>query len=159
MMLMPKLLKLSLITLLWLSVFSLAIVSVQAQPLVPPPTGQLPANTATELKCSNTHNCGNYTLNDMLSVLKIVADFILVIVGSLALLALIIGGLMWLLSGGKAEMVERGKQTIVGAVLGLAIVFTSYMIIQLVFSALGIPGAESGKWATSDWFSESHIIP
>jgi len=37
-------------------------------------------------------------------------------------------------------------------VVGLAIVFTSYMIIQLVFTALGVPNTASGGWAISDWF-------
>ena len=42
------------------------------------------------------------------------------------------------MSVGKAEMVSRGKQTVLGAAIGLIIVFTSYMIIQLVFSAFGL---------------------
>lgn len=81
-----------------------------------------------------------------------IANFILGLVGSLALLAFVAGGLMMMLSAGNAEWVTRGKQAIIGAVIGLVIVFTSYMIIQLVFSALGIPAAQNGAWSVSSWF-------
>lgn len=119
--------------------------------LVPDPTGPI------SVDCPAGQNCGNYTLNDILSTVLLVSNFILGIVGSLALFALTAGGLMWILSGGNAEWVSRGKEAVKGAVIGLAIVFTSFMIIQLVFLALGIEGADNGKlpigtWSVSDWF-------
>jgi hypothetical protein len=86
----------------------------------------------------NPTNCGNYSLNDMARVSITISQFILGIVGSLSLLAFVAGGLMMMLSAGNPEWVTRGKQTIIGAVIGLTIVFTSYMIIQLVFTSLGI---------------------
>jgi len=154
---MTKLIKLSLICLLILNIFSAlaltasaeepATESVSASGLVPVPSGAQPSGCP-----AGTTNCGNYTLNEMLSIVVIVSNFILGIVGSLALIAFIAGGIMWLVSGGKAELVERGKQTIIGAVIGLAIVFTSYMIIQLVFTALGVEGAGSGQWSVANWF-------
>ena len=82
-----------------------------------------------------------------------ISELILGIVGSLALLAFVAGGLMWMLSAGNPEWVTRGKQTILGAVIGLKIFFTSYMIIQLVYTALDIKKAEGGKWSTSNWFN------
>lgn len=143
--------------LLIFNIFSVGVLAVFAGdpapaqpgvPLLPPPTG---SNTAG---CPDgTTNCGNYTLNDMLSVVLKISEFILGLVGSLALLALVVGGLMWILSAGNAEIVTRGKQTIIGAVVGLAIVFTSYMIIQLVFTALNIPKTDKGEWAISNWTS------
>ena len=83
----------------------------------------------------------------MASVSIKVSQYILGIVGSLSLLAFVAGGLMLMLSGGKAEMVTRGKQTLIGAVIGLVVVFTSYMIVQLVFASLGI----QANWGTSGW--------
>ncbi len=65
---------------------------------------------------------------------------ILGITGSLALLAFIAGGIMFLISAGSSERVTRAKQILLGAVIGLVIVFTSFMIIQFVYTALGIPG-------------------
>jgi hypothetical protein len=149
---MKNIIKLSIIFLLIFNVFSVFALTVSAGDSTPAqPTGLLPTPNGPPCPAGTT-NCGNYTLNDMLSVVLKISEFILGIVGSLALLAFIVGGLMWMLSGGKAELVERGKQTIIGAVVGLAIVFTSFMIIQIVYSALGIEKAAGGKWAVSSWF-------
>ena len=133
---MFKLIKFSIILLLLFNIFSIGVLNVLAANdtgLVPTPSGNLPANSG----CTSS-NCGNYQLNDFVQIAIIASNFILGIVGSLSLLAFIVGGLMWLLSAGKAEMVTRGKQTILGAVIGLAIVFTSYMIIQMVYASFGL---------------------
>lgn len=73
------------------------------------------------------------------------AKWILGITGSLALLAFIAGGAMWLISAGNPQMVERGKTTLIGAVIGLVIVFSSWIIIKYVTEGIGgtfSPGAE-----------------
>ena len=145
---MFKLIKFSIIFLLILNIFSSGVLIVNAAEEL------LPAES-NRSNCPDSSNCGGYTLNDMVRVVLIISEFILGLVGSLALLAFIAGGLMWLLSSGKAELVTRGKQTIIGAVVGLAIVFTSFMIIQLVYSALGIEQAAEGRWAVSTWFDDS----
>ncbi len=154
---MPKLIKLSIITLLLFIVFSISVFTVYAadpastqpgvpilqNPSTPPPEG-----------CTSS-NCGNYTLNEIVGVAIVASNFILGIVGSLALLAFIYGGVMWLISAGSAERVDIGKKAITGAVVGLVIVFTSYMIIQLVFTVLGIDAGQAGKWATINWFKDN----
>jgi len=86
-----------------------------------------------------------------------ISEFILGIVGSLALLAFVAGGLMWMLSAGNPEWVTRGKQTIIGAVIGLVVVFTSYTIIYFVYKSLGITEPLSkSSWFTADWFTEKY---
>jgi len=142
---MPKFIKLSVALVLVVYVFSAAIMAVGA-------AGLVPDDQAGKCPEGYTGNCGNYQLNDLMKVVLNVSDLILQLVGSLALLAFIAGGLMWLLSAGNAEWVTRGKQTVMGAVIGLAIVFTSFMIIQLVFTALGIEKASGGKWSVSNWY-------
>ena len=146
---MLKIFKFSVILLLVFNIFSIAILTVSAEGLLPERTGP---------ECPDkSSNCGNYTLNDMARTAITISELILGIVGSLALLAFVAGGLMWMLSAGNPEWVTRGKQTILGAVIGLVVVFTSYMIIQLVYTALGIDAAtKGGAWSTftgkNDWF-------
>lgn len=96
---------------------------------------------------------GDYSLNDIVRTAIKGSKIVLGMVGSLALLAFICGGVMFLISGGSSEKVEKGKQIIIGAVIGLIVVFTSYMIIQFTMDALGIEKAGGGKWSTSGWFS------
>ena len=83
---------------------------------------------------------GNCTLNDFVTIGIRVSQIILGVVGSLALLAFVYGGVVWLLSGGSSEKVTRGKQVMIGAVIGLFIVFASYTIMRFVATALGVSG-------------------
>lgn len=56
-------------------------------------------------------------------------------VGALALLMFIYGGLLWLTSGGSADKVNKGKQVMVWASIGLVIIFSSYGLVRFVFGA------------------------
>ena len=56
--------------------------------------------------------------------------------GSIALLMFVWGGMQWLISGGSAERVKKGKDTIIWAVLGLVVIFTAYTLVSVVVKAL-----------------------
>lgn len=56
------------------------------------------------------------------------------IVGSVALLMFVYGGFMWMLAAGNSDRVEKGKNIIVWATLGLVVIFTSYAIVNFIFS-------------------------
>lgn len=99
---------------------------------------------------SGVTNCGNYQLNDFMQLAINISKFILGIVGSLSLLAFVVGGFMFLISAGNQDRVASAKKIITGAIIGLVVVFTSYIIVGFVFSAMGI---ESG-WQSSGWFSK-----
>ena len=81
---------------------------------------------------------GNYELNDFVELIIRASDLILRFVGSLALLFFIYGGLMFLLSSGNTEQVSKAKGIIKAAVIGLIIVFASFLIISFVLSALDV---------------------
>lgn len=97
----------------------------------------------------------NQTLGGFIKLAEVISKWILGITGSLALLAFIYGGFVWMLSGGSSERVNKGKQIFLGAVVGLVIVFASYMIIGFVLTTSGL--ATSDSWSTSafttSWFS------
>lgn len=59
------------------------------------------------------------------------------IVGSLALLMFIYGGLTWMTSAGNKEMVDKGKNIIKWAAIGLVIIFTSYAIVRFLIVGIG----------------------
>lgn len=61
---------------------------------------------------------------------------ILGMVGVLALIMFIYGGILWMTSGGSAEKIKKGKDTIVWAVFGLAFIFFSYAILDFILKAL-----------------------
>ena len=59
------------------------------------------------------------------------------VVGSLALLMFIYGGLIWMTSGGNEEKIKKGKGILIWAIFGIVIIFTSYSILNMVFTILG----------------------
>jgi hypothetical protein len=94
--------------------------------------------------------CGDYGVNDFLILGVTITQLILGVVGALALLAFVVGGLMFLLSGGNKGLVDKGKSTIVAAVVGLVIVFASYTIVRFAATLLGI--SETEGIFNSGWF-------
>lgn len=69
-----------------------------------------------------------------------IINYTMGIIGSLALVMFIFGGLTWMLSGGNQERVTKGKNIIIWATLGLAIIFTAYALVRFVIETLGKSG-------------------
>lgn len=65
--------------------------------------------------------------------------------GVFALLAFIYGGITWMTSMGDPAKVTKAKNMMAGAVIGLFIIFASYAIITLVFTALGVGGGSAAS--------------
>lgn len=80
---------------------------------------------------------GDCELNDFVRVFTKIYDMIFGVIGSLTLLMFVVGGVMFLTSGGSQEKVAKGKKVIVSSIVGLAIVFSSFMIVEYVLKALG----------------------
>ena len=59
------------------------------------------------------------------------------IVGALALGMFVYGGLMWMLSGGSQEKVKKGRDILVWATVGIIVIFSSYIILNFILTALG----------------------
>jgi hypothetical protein len=90
------------------------------------------------------------SLDGFMKVALNVSKFILGITGSASLAMFVYGGVMFLISAGSSEKVTQAKGILVGAVIGLFIVFASYMIIGFAINTMG---ATSGsEWAGSGWF-------
>lgn len=69
-----------------------------------------------------------------------IINAILGIVGSLALAMFIYGGFTWMTAAGNSEKVEKGKQILLWATIGLVVIFTSYALVRFVLlSAIGAP--------------------
>lgn len=61
---------------------------------------------------------------------------ILSIIGSLALLMFVVGGVTWITSFGEASRVERGKQILIWATLGLVVIASAYVLVNAVVNGL-----------------------
>jgi hypothetical protein len=81
-------------------------------------------------------------------VLVKVVNWMLGLVGLLALIAIIIGGGRMIMDFGSEEQVHKGKTTILWAVIGLVVVILSYAIINIV--ATEILGAQTSNYQGSN---------
>jgi len=88
----------------------------------------VPTNCQGEAK-----NCG---VNDMICTAVNVSRIILGFAGSVALLMFIYGGFMWLISAGNTDRVTKGRTTFLNAMIGLALIFGAWIIINVVIAAL-----------------------
>ena len=78
-------------------------------------------------------------------VFKQVTNTILYIVGIIAVVMLIIGGIKYVVSGGDSKKVTDAKNTVLYAIIGLVIAFLAFAIVNFVISAL--PSAEPASEA------------
>ena len=73
--------------------------------------------------------------DDAPSVNKIIGrviNAVLGVIGSLALLMFVYGGITWMTSSGSPEKVKKGKDIIIWSVIGLAVIFFSYALVNFV---------------------------
>lgn len=63
-----------------------------------------------------------------------VIEFIIRIVGAIAILLIILGGLYMIISEGSEDKLEKGKTILTSAIIGLVIAMFSYLIVRFVQS-------------------------
>lgn len=86
------------------------------------------SNTNSNILC--TANINN-TLPGVINILLFVA-FVA------ALVFLIYGGIRWIISGGDKEGTAKAKGTVTAALIGLAIVLGSWILVNIVLGLFGI---------------------
>jgi hypothetical protein len=81
--------------------------------------------------CSNTDNAteANTRVN---GIIKTVIDLFSLVVGIIAVIMIIIGGLKYITSGGDSGNVTGAKNTILYAVIGLVVVALAQFIVKFV---------------------------
>lgn len=81
--------------------------------------------------------CSNADSNNVQSVIATIINWIFVGVTIIALLYLIWGGFKWIISAGDKAKVEDAQRHIVNALIGLVLVFLSYIILNIVLAFFG----------------------
>ena len=86
--------------------------------------------------CRDTGNC-DLTSGEtfFLNLIGLILKFL----GVAALVGFIYGGITWITSGGSPDKVKRGKDALVGSVVGVAIVLFAYVIIYTVINVIAKP--------------------
>lgn len=61
---------------------------------------------------------------------------VLGIMGSIALAMFFYGGYLWLISGGSSDKIKKGKETLIWATIGLAVILGSGILVRSVIDIL-----------------------
>ena len=110
----------------------LAVLTLFALPVVVPHVAHAADTTVTLYNPLGTDSEDS----DIRVILGRVIRGFLSIVGSIALLMIIYGGVLWLTSAGNSVRIKKGKEILIWAVLGLGIIFSAYAITNALIQAL-----------------------
>lgn len=67
-------------------------------------------------------------------VVKTVVNVLLYVIGVISVLMIIIGGIMYVTSAGEAGRIKTAKDTILYAIIGLAVAFFAFAIVNWVLT-------------------------
>ena len=93
------------------------------------------------------------SIGDISQMIANIVQIILGVVGSLALLMLIWGGINMVISQGNEQKIEEAKNILKNAAIGILIVFGAWIIVNFVIIALG-GEATGGLDAIQKWINK-----
>ena len=82
---------------------------------------------------NNPDQCNDDDLND---IIKTIINTIIFVVGMVAVIMIILGGVNYATSQGDTTKVKKGKDTILYGIIGLVIAILAFAIVNFVLSAL-----------------------
>lgn len=86
-------------------------------------------------------DCNNVTTDNFQTLLNNVVNVFSAIVGIIAVIMIIVGGLRYITSGGDSSRVGAAKTTIIYALVGLVVVVLAQLIVHFVINqAAGVSG-------------------
>lgn len=88
------------------------------------------------IKCADRDDPKVCDICDFFILLKNAFDLMVAFSGTIALLAMIYGGVMYILAYINPGNAKKGKEAMIAAIIGLVIVFASYSIVSLILWVL-----------------------
>ena len=70
--------------------------------------------------------------SELTTIIQNIINKITQLVGGICLLAIIIGGIVWMTAGADTKKVEMGKEIVTAAILGLIVVLAAGIIVNTV---------------------------
>jgi len=89
------------------------------------------ANTCAGVAAGTSAVCDSAD-DDVSDVVATVVNVLLFIIGIISVIVIIVGGIMYTVSAGDSGQVTKAKNTILYAVVGLAVAFFAYAIVNWV---------------------------
>lgn len=77
-------------------------------------------------------------LTDLEFVVQQIIDFALIFAGVVCFIMLLIGGYKYLTSAGEPKAVQSARNTLTYALIGLLVIFFSFLLLRLISSFTGV---------------------
>ena len=122
---MKKTIKMMLAGLLMVPALALGVVAVA-------PVGDVYAQSITEGANSAQGDQVPENITEEDGLIKRVVNILLFIIGAIAVIMLIIGGIRYTISGGDQSQVTSAKNTILYAIVGIIVAIFAYAIVNFV---------------------------
>lgn len=74
-------------------------------------------------------------------IFSTISNILIFLVGAIAVIMLIWGGLQYVISAGDSKRVENAKSTILYAIIGIVIAILAFAIVNFVTGQLSVPSA------------------
>jgi len=81
---------------------------------------------------------GDCTLDDFIQVFVNISELILGLVGAVALMFFVYGGVVLLTSGGNSDKIKKGQEILKQTVIALIIILGAWLIIRFVQEMIGL---------------------
>lgn len=126
-------------------IYSLTVFSLSVATLVTlGSSGTASAQSAVQAGAESARGSGTPdTLFGNSGVITTITNTLLFVVGALAVIMIIVGGIRYATSGGNASNVTAAKNTILYAIVGLIIAFLAFAAVNWVLGAI-TPGTGAG---------------
>ncbi len=93
-------------------------------------------NSCTGDKCIQLSNPLGEAVSTPQILIGRVINSVLGLVGSIALVMFVYGGLTWMTSSGNDEKVKKGRDIIVWSAIGLVVIFMAYALTRFVLTTI-----------------------
>ena len=126
---MKKLIKQLFVPLLMLGIIAVPQASVYAAPTTPPATTDKAfeaCGTSTSPVCASTSD------TDVNNIVKTVVNTLIYILGAIAVIMVVVGGIRYTTSNGDASGIKSAKDTILYAIIGIIVALLAYTIVNFV---------------------------
>jgi hypothetical protein len=110
--------------------------------------GLIPCGRNTDDPSTSWNECRKCDLCSIVLMLQLTIEFLLKMAGIVATLAIVAAGSLYMLAAGKAEHINRAKDMVKYTLIGFAVVFTAWIVVNSVLAILGYIDPLGGDWYT-----------
>ena len=107
------------------------------------------ALAATDGNLASVGAGGGFAESDLMTIIGRIISIVLSLLGIIFLVLMIYAGATWMTAGGDGKRVEKAKQILINAVIGLVITLSAYGISTFILNLLGDATGSSGSGSQS----------